>query len=553
MFEKLEDFFGDVLKAVKALLGKVDAVAANTAPVAAIQGVLTEAYNAYQAAQTEAAEAREALAGYFSWLIGPDYASILTSHRRMTDKDALTLAAANGWTYRSYVDDATTDPPKLAWDLGQDVVVIVNGPDGQPISEIPESMRPGEYRLRVELSHEAATRAGLTDHKRVWVPLKFFMGGCDLLSFDKKVLLVLKTAVAAETFTRKDADVFGELVVVKPMKDEHRLYQHIVLTLVGIRETETQPNVLAEVQEPAWVSGGSSFLWWLVDYITDHNIRGYGDCTLPDDSTVLGTEWTTALKIRIFQHLCELADRIYVNHHFEPAWERRALEHKTITDAIIKDCLWDHLPPTGLATRESFWRERADQCILSDLRKRRRRGDIDLKDIHGAFGKDLLFQWMDEAERIEQENQMLEWWLWRVYVPRIDRVIFNGGRGYSFGEVAKMVMSGLGEHIGAEEADFLAGLMVQFAWLCPIGDFLASVGRMEKLHFSRGEIAEEARKAYIKGDISSRELAALDTSVDWSPEERGAEDDFLEKMYEELREWFDYFLSDEYREEVQGG
>lgn len=552
MFEKLEEWFGNVLEAFKSLVGKANAVEANTAPVAAIRGTLDAAVVVWQTAQAEAAEAREAMARYFGWLIGPDYMFILTSHRRMTDKDALALAAANGWTWGSYVDDATKTPPKLAWDWGIDVVVIVNGPDGKPVSPIPDGWNEGEYRLRVEFGHESATKVGLTDHLKVWVPLKFFMEGCDLLSFDKKVLLVLKTAVAAETLTRKDADVFGELVVVKPMRVEHRLYRHIVLALVGIRETETQPNVLAEVQEPAWTSGGLSFLFWLVDYITDHNIRGYGDCTLPDGSTILGTEWTTQLKIRIYQHLCELADRIYVRHHFEPAWERRALEHKTITDAIIKDCLWDHLPPTELAVRETFWRERTDVCILTDLRKRRRRGDIDLRDIHGAFGKDLLFQWMGETERIEQENQLLEWWFWEVYVPRIDRVIFKGVRGYSSGDAAKMIMSGLGEHIGAEEANFLAGLLVQFAWLCPIGDFLASVGRMKVLKLSKGEIAEEARKAYTKGDISSRELALLDTTVDW-PEERGAEDEFIGRMYKELREWFDYFLSDEYREEVQSG
>jgi len=100
-------------------------------------------------------------------------------------------------------------------------------------------------------------------------------------------------------------------------------------------------------------------------------------------------------------------------------------------------------------------------------------------------------------------------------------------RSYGTGNAVSAILSGFGEAWlpealdpnKAEEVEKQQHLkearrLLEIAWLCSRGDFLARVAR---LRFARKDdsrtIAEEAFKAYINGEISAREFVAFYTAI----------------------------------------
>lgn len=411
------------------------------------------------------------------------------------------------WFYENAVQNPLAPWPLIPRTYGGEKVPF----GGQPairvfllISDDPKAqVDPAKGAIRVKLPQTLIDEdeVGLTaDDDFLVVPWTFWRWLTNVRKFESSVIAGVPRRLhpRERCFTHKDAEEeWGSTNWIVPLKKKEQALYYAILSTIGVFPTHDpakgNPDLFAPLKESEGADPNQPTTWWIVRKIFQQGIESWGEYATGHDG----------------------ADEIY---------QLRAL-------------LINHL------------RGQANACAEEELQRARRRDGFGQRDILKAFGDDL-YRFLPEEDRTALEDQLLTWEHEEVYLPRVDRLVFKGRRGYSPGEVAKQIMSGYGEHLGVEEADFRAGQMLEWAWLCSIGDVLASVGRMKVMKKSKGDIAEEVQKAYIAGKISSLELAALDTTVAW-PTERGANDAFLEKVYAELRKWFDRFLSDEYREEVR--
>ncbi len=370
------------------------------------------------------------------------------SQRRWTEKDAIVQMASPplmfGW-------GATVGWPEIPKGVGADfegeraLRVFLEITDGRA----QRPLAPGAI-LFARLSGADAARAGLTkDDEFLVVPVKFFIWVAGALSFDKKVLLSLSQPIMERSLSHKDAEIWPELTWITPMKKDDRRYYYSVLPLVGmggvIDPVRGNPSLYAPIQTDPY----RNIVWDIVDEVIDGGTSVWGTGATSGD----GAASIFATKLRLVNFLRDLADKFAVEEL---------------------------------------------------LRKRRRGVDLGLSDILKAFG-DGLFHHRPEAVRVKRENALLEWWFWKVYVPRLWRLATHGVRGIGYSEVAKQTADGLGEWEGSAHADLMTARIFAAAYLCERFGEMSVAAREDGTNATDADRQKHAVESYIKGSVTPQE------------------------------------------------
>ncbi len=231
------------------------------------------------------------------------------------------------------------------------------------IKEGPEQRdAPDDAPFAANLEAEDAQRAGLTkDDAFLVVPLKFWIWQCGALAFEKSVLLSLSQPIMEHRLEHDDAEIWGDVVWITPMKEKDRKYFYSVLPLVGIHSVidpeKGNPSIFAPLQDDPY----RHIVWDIVDEVIAKGITAWGSGAAGGD----GSAAVFNIKLRYVNFLRSLADEFYVERHFLPKWRDRQLQRKDVLSAIERDDLWRHL---AHRQEEDFRRLRsqylraADQC-----------------------------------------------------------------------------------------------------------------------------------------------------------------------------------------------
>ncbi len=401
--------------------------------------------------------------------------------------------------------------------------IILGGPfkgqRGMRVFIVPKGEDPpNEAVLYVELEPEEIDLAQVKDVPFVVIHHAAAVWACPALGADKKSL-ELDTPIRNNELTHKDAaEFYSELVWVGPSNPNDQKASEefgcrlVFLALEGIRGVidpkKFGPGIFTPLQRPEYRLRDTHFthwIWEILQRIRTEGIRTRGAFA----ADRAGSDELFGIKAEYVNFLRAKADDAYELQNLTPNWVDGELTHKDVRSAI-DDQVWRFRPDRDVIIRT--WRERADGCLLAGLREKRRRGDLDLGDIHKAFSSGRLFQWMDDDERVEQENQLIEWWFWEVYIPRLYRLATSGVRGINYSEVAKQTVSGLGEWGGSAHADLMTARVFAVAYLCERFGEMAAAARRKGSGVPDEDMRDEALKAYQKGSVTPQEAAEMDTS-----------------------------------------
>lgn len=403
------------------------------------------------------------------------------------------------WVYENVVQGGRT---RAAWPLiprtthrGDEVPF-----GGQPAIRVFISITDGPEKhdaplgaaIRISLSGILAGEAGLTgDDELLVVPWKHWRWLTGVRVFESSVIDGLQRKIFEHRLDHKDVEEeWGSFNWIVPMNSKERALYYSVLPTIGVfplvDPEKGSPDLFESLRIASGDNPDESTTWWTVREIFRRGISSWGEYA-PGHN---GSAEIRSIKLRRVNFLRDNADT-FVEEEFQRMLRRGELERSSIFKAISNG-LFKHLSDDQRKAREAKWLKEADQKALE-------RG-----------------------------------------VLRLIRAF----RSFGTGDAARLISGGYG--IGwAANTQNEANRLIELAWLCSRGNFLAKVGR---LRFIRedwgGVVSAEAEKAYLAGEISSRELA-VDTSLD-RPTEFDADKEVVAHMLQEFGDELEYLTSDEY-------